>query len=99
MKAAKSQTGQALVKSAKKSARRAAVKTVARALKGENVVEGAKSDIKEAKKRLANTLEKSVDDNEPPSKKGKRIGIVVNNTPVIKKRKKRRTKFGKGSLI
>lgn len=57
MRAAASDTGQKVIGDAKKNLKRAAKNALVRGLKGENVVEGAKQDLKKAKKDIAAAIE------------------------------------------
>ena len=87
VKAAKSKTGQSVIKSVKKSAKRAALKGASRAFAGENVLEGAKTDLAHAKRDIGKTLDKAADsangngpdlaDNKKKKKKAKSGDIKV----------------------
>ena len=57
MQAAASETGQKVIGDAKKNIKTAAKNALVRGLKGENVVEGAKQDLKKAKKDIAAAIE------------------------------------------
>lgn len=70
IKAASSDTGQALKKTAAKNLKSAVIKGGVRALRGENVLEGAKQDLATARKQLAQQLDKAID-NGGGSKKNK----------------------------
>jgi hypothetical protein len=72
VKAAKSKTGKSLIKSAKKSAKKAAFKGAARLLQGEDVIEGAKSDLGAAKRDIGKTLDMAADSANKEEGSGKR---------------------------
>jgi len=58
-KAASSDVGKAVIQEVKSNAKKAAAKGVSRALKGEDVLSGAKADLKAAKHSIANAIERS----------------------------------------
>ena len=59
LKASKSKLGKQVIKQVKSGAKKSALKSVSRALEGKDLVEGAKSDLAEAKKKLAVTFDKA----------------------------------------
>lgn len=92
IKAATSKTGKRLIRSAKRSAKKAVVKGAARALKGEDVVAGAKKDLSEAKRDIGETLNRAAD-----STVGKKGG--KNKRVVVSSKRKALKKIGAGALI
>lgn len=83
-KAAASDTGQKLIGEAKKNLKRAATNAAIRGLRGENIVEGAKQDLKKAKQDIASAL-----DDGKEKKGGGRGRWVAGEKEGVKKRKKK----------
>jgi hypothetical protein len=92
VKGAKSKTGKSLIKSAKKSAKKAVFKGAARLLQGEDVIEGAKSDLGAAKRDVCKTLDKSADSANKEKGSGKRRAnkktLAIGGVGKVGKRKK-----------
>ena len=90
VKASKSKLGKQVIKQVKTGAKKSALKTVARALEGKDLVEGAKSDLAQAKKKLSVTFNDAADKTNGKKKAEKRKGTlaIVPKAPLKKAKQK-----------